>query len=123
MCAVAPSSWGVDMDRRDFVRFGAVGGLAAITGSPLAGQALDGGSEFLGGPERFAISPFDLEEATLGDLQAGMAAGGMTSGSITRQNIAPNEEPDPKGATLRPLLQVNPHALAIPETLHPEGKS
>ncbi len=111
------------MDRRDFVRFGAVAGMAAITGRPLAGQALDGGSEFLGGPERFAISPFDLEEATLGDLQAGMAAGRMTSVSITRQYIARIEELDRKGPTLRHVLEINPDALAIAESLDRERKS
>jgi len=111
------------MDRREFVRFGAVAGVAAITGRPLAGQALDGGSEFLGGARRFAISPFDLEEATFADLQAGMASGRMTSASITQQYIARIGELDRKGPTLRHVLEINPDALAIAESLDRERKS
>jgi amidase len=111
------------MDRRDFVRIGAVAGAAAITGRPLAGQALNGSSEFTRGSERFAISPFDLEEATFGDLQAGMAAGRMTSVSITRQYIARIEELDRKGPTLRHVLEINPDALAIADSLDRERKS
>jgi amidase len=111
------------MDRRDFVRFGAVAGVAAITGRPLAGKALGGGSEFAGGSERFAIPAFDLEEATLGDLQARMVAGRMTSVSITRQYIARIEELDRKGPTLRHVLEINPDALAIADSLDRERKS
>jgi amidase len=111
------------MDRRDFVRFGAVAGVGAITGRPFAGQMLDRGSEVAGGSERFAISPFDLEEATLGDLQAGMAAGRMTSVSITQQYIARIEELNRKGPTLRHVLEINPDALAIADSLDRERKS
>ena len=111
------------MDRRDFVRFGAVAGVAAITGRPLAGQSLVGGPELTGAAARFAIPAFDLEEATLGDLQAGMTAGRMTSVSITRQYIARIEELDRKGPTLRHVLEINPDALAIAESLDRERKS
>ncbi|HET6761489.1 MAG TPA: hypothetical protein VFH13_05275, partial [Gemmatimonadaceae bacterium] len=76
------------MDRRDFVRLGAMAGAVVIGGRPLAGQALDAGSESARGKERFAISPFELEEATLTDLQAGMSSGRMTARSITQQYIA-----------------------------------
>ena len=111
------------MDRRDFVRFGAVAGVAAITGRPVAGQMLESGSEFTGVVKRVAISPFDLEEATIADLQAGMTAGRMTSVSITRQYIARIEELDRKGPTLRHVLEINPDALAIAESLDRERKS
>ena len=111
------------MDRRDFVRFGAVAGVVAISGRRLTAQALDGGSEFASGAERFSISPFDLEEATFGDLQAGMASGRMTSVSITQQYIARIEELDRKGPTLRHVLEINPDALAIAEALDRERKA
>jgi amidase len=111
------------MDRRDFVRFGAVAGVAAITGRPLAGQMVDSGSEFTGVVKPFAISPFDLEEATLSDLQARMVAGRMTSVSITQQYIARIAELDRKGPTLRHVLEINPDALAIADSLDRERKS
>ena len=111
------------MDRRDFVRLGALAGAVAIGGRPLAGQTMSVGSESTGGKEPFAISPFDLEEATLADLQAGMSSGRMTARSITEQYIARIEEIDRKGPTLRHVLEVNPDALAIADSLDRERKS
>ena len=111
------------MDRRDFVRLGALAGAVAIGGRPLAGQTMSVGSESTGGKERFAISPFDLEEATLADLQAGMTSGRMTARSITEQYIARIEEIDRKGPTLRHVLEVNPDALLIADSLDRERKS
>ena len=111
------------MDRREFVRFGAVAGVVAISGQRLTGQALVGGFEFTGAAKRFAISSFDLEEATLADLQAGMTSGRMTSISITRQYIARIEELDRKGPTLRHVLEINPDARAIADSLDRERKS
>jgi amidase len=111
------------MDRRDFVRLGALAGAAAIGGKPLAGQMVDAGSESTDMNERFAISAFDLEEATLADLQAGMASGRMTSHSITQQYIARIEEIDRQGPTLRHVLEANPDALAIADSLDRERKA
>ena len=111
------------MDRRDFVRLGALAGAVAIGGRPLAGQTMSVGSASTGGKERFAISPFDLEEATLADLQAGMSSGRMTARSITEQYIARIEEIDRKGPTLRHVLEVNPDALEIADSLDRERKS
>ena len=111
------------MDRRDFVRLGALAGAVAIGGRPLAGQMLDAGGELRREREPFAISPFDLEEATLADLQAGMVSGRMTARSITQQYIARIEEIDRKGPTLRHVLEINPDALAIADSLDRERKS
>src|SRR5688572_22241652 len=110
------------MDRRDFVRLGALAGAAAL-GKPLAGQIGAAGAETVGANERIAISPFDLEEATLADLQAGMVSGRMTARSITKQYIARIEEIDRKGPTLRHVLEINPEALAIADSLDRERKS
>ena len=111
------------MDRRDFVRLGALAGAAAIGGRPLEAGILGDGAQPARGKDRLVISPFDLEEATLGDLQAGMASGRMTSHSITQQYIARIEELDRKGPTLRHVLEINPDALAIADSLDRERKS
>jgi amidase len=111
------------MDRRDFVRLGALAGTAAIGGKPLAGQKLFAGSESTDASGRLAISPFDLEEATLADLQAGMASGRMTARSITQQYLARIEEIDRKGPTLRHVIEINPDALSIADALDGERKS
>ena len=111
------------MDRRNFVRLGAVAGVLAVRGKSLGAETLDDGTEPTFRKNRFAISPFDLEEATIADLQAGMSSGRMTSRSITQQYIARIDELDRKGPTLRHVLEVNPDALSIADSLDQERKS
>jgi len=111
------------MDRRDFVRVGALAGAMALRGKPLGAETRDVGVESVPRSDWFAISPFDLEEATIADLQAGMSSGRMTSHSITQQYMARIEELDRKGPTLRHVLEVNPNALAIADSLDRERKS
>jgi len=111
------------MDRRDFVRIGAVAGILAVRGKPLGAESWDPGAEASVRRDRFVISPFELEEATIADLQAGMSAGRMTSHSITQLYMARIEELDRKGPTLRHVLEINPDALAIADSLDRERKS
>jgi amidase len=111
------------MDRRNFVRLSAVAGAMVVRGGPLrAGTATDV-DDSAPRKNRFAVAPFDLEEATFADLQAGMSAGRMTSHSITQQYIARIEELDRKGPTLRHVLEINPDALSIADSLDQERKS
>src|SRR5687767_8282923 len=109
------------MDRRDFVRLGAMAGAVAIGGRPLGGQLLDAGSD--SAREQFAIAPLELEEATIADLQTGMSSGRMTARSITQQYLARIEELDRKGPTLRHVIEVNPDALSIADSLDQERKA
>ena len=110
------------MDRRDFVRIGAVAGVMAVRGKPLQAETL--GDSLSGRPNgKYEIVAFDLEEATLADLQAGMSSGRMTSRSITQRYIARIEDLDRKGPTLRHVLEINPDALSIADGLDQERKS
>ncbi len=111
------------MDRRDFVRLGALAGAVAIGGRPLGADALADRALPARGKARLSISPFDLDEATFADLQAGMVSGRMTAHSITQQYIARIEELDRKGPTLRHVLEINPDALAIADSLDGERKA
>ena len=111
------------MDRRDFVRLGAVAGVMAVGGKPLAGEAFNDGvlaTKVKGWPQ---VVPFELEEATLADLQAGMSSGRMTSRSITQSYMARIEELDRRGPTLRHVLEINPDALSIADALDQERKA
>jgi amidase len=111
------------MDRRDFVRVSAVAGILAVRGKSLGAETLDPGAEASLHRDRLVISPFELEEATIADLQAGMSSGRMTSHSITQLYMARIEELDRKGPTLRHVLEINPDALAIADSLDRERKS
>lgn len=114
------------MDRRDFVRLSAVAGTLALRGRPLEAEELLAESARLSAlPPRMAFpaAKFELEEATIADLQSAMAAGRLTARSITEQYIARIGELDRKGPTLRQVLEINPDALSIADALDAERRS
>jgi len=95
----------------------------AVGGKPLGAEILDDRVAPALRKNRFAISPFELEEATLADLQAGMSSGRMTSHSITEQYIVRIEELNRRGPNLRHVLEVNPAALDTAGSLDQERKA
>jgi amidase len=103
--------------RRHFLRTSALAGvgatvlpaLAAASNLPCAAST----------PE---IKPFELDEITTADLQAGMASGKFTARSITEKYLARIEEIDKQGPTLNGVIEVNPDALAIADALDQERK-
>ncbi|MDQ6690045.1 MAG: amidase [Gemmatimonadota bacterium] len=113
------------MDRRDFVRIGAVAGGLALRGKPLAAETLlgDGDKVAANVARRFPVSSFALEEATLADLQSAMASGRSTAHSITQQYIDRIHELDRTGPTLRSVIELNPDALSIADALDRERKA
>jgi amidase len=125
------------MDRRNFVRLGAVAGTAALTGRPSTAQGLtrrtDGsaipdehgheGRNLDNVPKPFDVAPFALEETTVADLQSGMSAGRMTAHSITEAYVNRIHQLDRAGPTLRHVIEVNPDALSIAAALDRERKA
>ena len=113
------------MDRRDFVRLGAIAGAMAVRGKPLAAEALTDreASEALRAGRRFSVAPFELEEATLSELQAGMAAGRMTARSITQLYLDRITALNLNGPALRHVLETNPDALSLADSLDQERKA
>jgi amidase len=111
------------MDRRDFVRLGVIAGAVAVRGKPLAGQALNAEPARSLAAKRFSISPFALEEFTIAGLQAGMEHGTMTARSITQQYLDRILELNLSGPRLRHVIETNPDALALADTLDQERKA
>src|SRR6266487_4170114 len=113
------------MDRRDFVRLTALAGAVAIRGKPLTGQSLvsERMAEVPSARRPFNIPPFELEETTIVDLQSAMASGRMTARSITQQYLDRISELDRKGPTLRHVIEINPDALSIADSLDQERKA
>ena len=108
------------MDRRDFLL--AVGAALATNGKPLF--AKEAGLNASGGDSgRFNIALFELEEATIDDLQSWMASGRMTSRSITQRYLERIASLDRKGPALRHVIETNPEALAIAASLDRERKA
>ena len=66
---------------------------------------------------------FDLEEATIADLQQRMQSGQDTSRSLVEKYIARIEAIDQRGPTLKSVLELNPDALAIADQLDAERRA
>jgi amidase len=112
------------MDRRDFVRLGAVAGALTLRGKPLSAEIITGEEKqaLRTATNHLSNAPFALDETTLADLQAAMASGRMTARSITQQYIDRIQALDRTGPTLRAVLEINPDALSIADTLDRERR-
>ncbi|HVS60571.1 MAG TPA: amidase family protein, partial [Gemmatimonadaceae bacterium] len=112
------------MDRRDFVRLGALAGTLALRGRPPGAESLAVETASAQARENgLSIAPFALDEATLADLQSAMASGRMTPHSITQQYLDRIHALDRTGPTLRSVIEINPDALSIAATLDRERKA
>jgi amidase len=107
------------MKRRDFLKHTALGGVIAVVGSgapPLSGAARPSASV------QNAPS-FELEEATIADLQEGMKTGRLTARSIAEKYLERIEQIDRSGPTINSVIELNPDALAIADALDEERKA
>jgi amidase len=66
---------------------------------------------------------FDLEEATIADLQRRMETGQDTARSLTEKYLARIAALDRQGPSLRSILEINPDALTIADELDAERKA
>ena len=105
------------MKRRHFVQLGVATGALALTR-----QRLDA-AEYRSSSPAFTPAAFDLEEATIADLQSAMASGRMTAHSITEQYLGRIDELDRKGPALHHVIETNPDALAIAAALDAERRA
>src|SRR5688572_4167595 len=100
------------MKRRDFVRATALGSAAVFIHDVAEAGAPEPPSVESTRPNRPPGS-FDLEEATIADLQRDMTSGRRTARSIAQDYIERIESLDRKGPSLRAILEINPDALSI----------
>src|SRR4029450_9361172 len=101
---VAP---GAGLARRDFLR---VGGMLAPRLSPLP---LLGACASIGR----SLTDFNVEEATIVDIQVAMTAGKLNAESLLQIYLRRIQELDRTGPMLRAVQEINPDALAIARTL------
>jgi amidase len=95
-----------EVDRRTLLRYGALGGAAALAG-PLAG------SRSAGELPSETPRPFALEEATIAELQNRMASGQASARTLVEEYVDRIEAVDGRGPALRSVLELNPDAPAI----------
>ena len=72
---------------------------------------------------RAAEPAFPFAEATIDDLQARMAAGSLTSRDLTAAYLARIAQVDKAGPKLNAIIELNPDALAIAESLDAERQA
>lgn len=95
-----------------------------LTGAALAVPALSAARELASSPfPQSQAEPFELEETSISDLQAGMGSGKYTSRSITEQYLARIEQVDKSGPAMASVIEVNPDALAMATAADTERKS
>jgi amidase len=110
------------MNRRSFVRKGVSGaaGLAA------AGVSISARSETVvdkSGTHPNVPAAFELDEATIAELQAGMASGKHTAQSLARKYIERIDDVDKHGPAVNSVIELNPEALSIAAELDKERKA
>jgi len=106
------------MKRRDFLRAGTLAAGAVVAGP--AGAAGPAAPQASG--SRLAIPSFELEEATIADLQQAMETGRETARSLVEKYLSRIEALDRQGPALRQVLEVNPDALDLASRLDEERK-
>lgn len=103
------------LNRRRFLQRGAMAGALALSAPLLSRSAL------LFSQTR--VRAFDLDEATISDLQAGMQSGRYTARRLAEKYLSRIEDIDRKGPALNSVIEVNPDALKLAEALDDERKA
>ncbi|MFZ0464070.1 MAG: amidase family protein, partial [Candidatus Acidiferrales bacterium] len=69
------------------------------------------------------VRPFELDEITVAELQEGMNSGKFTAHSIAQKYLDRIAEIDKQGPAINSVIEVNPDALSIADSLDAERTS
>jgi amidase len=89
--------------------------VAAVLGGSLIAQRPP--------PAAPQAAPFDLQEATIAGLQQRMERGDDTARSLTQKYLARIDAVDRQGPMLHSIIELNPDALSIADTLDAERRN
>ncbi|HXK11424.1 MAG TPA: amidase [Vicinamibacteria bacterium] len=103
------------MKRRAFVGCGTVAGVGSLVRTAGAAEPV--------AAEPVAVAAFELEEATVADLQKRMATGELTARRVTQAYLARIAALDRQGPDLRSVIETNPDAPAIADALDAERRT
>ena len=107
------------MKRRDFVKLAALSGATVMADRVLAKSAQPA-ARTSATPK---VKPFELDELTLAELQAGLRSGRFSARALAKKYLARIEALDGAGPALRSVIEINPDALAIARDLDAEQKA
>src|SRR5579862_7595332 len=107
--------------RRRFLQTSLAGGVGALVLPALAGaRVVEQQAESSPCVSQESVKPFELDEITVADLQAGMASGKFSAHSLAEKYIARIQAIDQRGIAVKSVLEVNPDVLAIADVLDKE---
>jgi amidase len=110
------------MKRRKFLQTAALGCTLAIT-KPTSGFGIDENtSEYLPTQPASTAKDFELDEFTMSDLQEGMRSGKFSARSIAKKYLERIDDIDKSGPAINSVIELNPDALSIAESLDRERK-
>ncbi len=115
-----PAGAGDGVSRRDFLRVSGVAGALAVAESACAEGAAVPASARQETPG--ATDDFPLAEATIADLQTGLAGGEWTTRDIAEAYLTRIDEIDGRGPALRSVIETDPDALAVADRLDRERR-
>ncbi len=107
------------MKRRKFITTSTVAGLAFTT---IGFSSCKNNSPAESAPPADSMSPFELDEITIDELQKKMQSGEYTARSITEMYLKQIENIDKNGPALNSVIEINPDALSIADALDQERK-
>lgn len=103
--------------RRSFLQNAVhAGAVSALYPALTAGRVLASGAS----PRGDEVKPFELEEVTISELQAGMKSGRFTSQSLIEKYSARIHEIDKQGPSINSVIELNPDAPSIAAALDRE---
>src|SRR5260370_14261999 len=107
------------MNRRTYVHSTVVGSLA------LASARITSGKESADTSSLNITSPpaFELDEMTIGELQAGMASRKYSAHLLGRKYFDRIEAIDKRGPAINSVIELNPDALSVAPELHKAEKA
>src|SRR2546428_920437 len=108
-----------EMKRRNFLQLVALGSAAAMTGSTFASAGLKPGPL----AARSKVKPFELDEATIAEFQAGMTSGRYSSLSLVKKYLTRIEQIDKHGPAVNAVIEINPDDITIARALDEERKA
>jgi amidase len=95
------------------------GGTVALYPALGAGRAVAAAAK----PAVFEIKPFELDEITIPELQDGMKSGKFTARALVEKYTARIGEVDKSGPAVNAVIELNPDAPSIADSLDQERKA
>lgn len=112
------------MNRRDFLKTGVAGSAAAwAMSATVTNPSTATAAEPPASSPAFHLRSFEWEEATVSQLRSAMSSGRLTAAALTKAYLRRIRDLDRRGPKLNSVIEINPDAVALAESLDKERKT